>query len=67
MGPIKLLYNSKYDFTAKSFVTNSRYNEGPLYCKTLVSAVLKFCDLMKMAYWHNLIFAVLAHQIIKKI
>ena len=34
MGPIKFLYNSKFDFTAKSLVKkHCRYNEAPLYMR----------------------------------
>ena len=31
MGPIKFLFNSKFDFTAKPLAKHCRYNEGPLY------------------------------------
>ena len=40
--PIKFLYNSKFDFTAKSLVTNCRYNEAPLYNIRFLESVEHF-------------------------
>ena len=53
MGPIKILYNSKFDFYSKIFGNkHSRYSEGPLYSNSKQS--------WNLALLHSLLLAAFA-------